>query len=313
MKSLNKTLVAAAVVLACGTASANDMYLDLGTNSYDVDIFPVRVSDPDTRTGTFTEFGFSQLLATSIYDPSLGLGTTVYDTNVASILSSYGLPASGTALDGSSTVNLDLPDCPAGQCDIDALSPLVPPLASDNEGFLTTWDLQVEYYLEGILTTGGPDFTNGYIEIYFNELGNDSYSGATRTAIDMTGANEGMVLRAELKNTQLTLGNLNLFFDLTYAKDNFLYIDTGGGYTDAADLILAGNSPRLVLDTNVNPPFPSDDQLLPVTSGMGDFVIRQTTLDGSITIPEPGTIAMLGMGLLGLGAAGIRRRRQSAA
>jgi len=313
MKSLKKTIVAAAVVLACGTASANDMYIDLGTNDYDWTLLPIKVADADSTTGTFTEFGFSQLLATSIYDGLTPGVSSVVDTNIESILASYGLPASGTALDGSTTVNLDMPDCAAGQCDIDALSPLVPPLGSDNEGFLVTWDLQVEYYLEGTLTAAGVDFTSGYINILFNELGNDTYVSGTRTAIDMSGANEGVVLSANLTGAQLTAANLNLFFDLTYAKDNFLYIDTGGGYTDAADLILAGNNPTMVLDTNVNPPFPSDDQLLPVSSAMGDFLIRQSTLDGSISIPEPGTIAMLGMGLLGLGVAGIRRRRQAAA
>ncbi len=60
----------------------------------------------------------------------------------------------------------------------------------------------------------------------------------------------------------------------------------------------------MALDTNVNPPFPTADQLLAFdvagnvvdvnNPGVIDHVIRQTTLDGSVTasIPEPSTLVL---------------------
>jgi opacity protein-like surface antigen len=284
---MKKTLLAiAAGLVVSASASAADMYIDLGSNVYDA-ARSIGTADANTTTATFNEFGYSQLLATSLYDYSDGsvLGS-FFDSNIPAELIAAGIPTSGTALDGSTTVNLVLPNCPAGQCDIDALSPLVPPLGSDNEGFLQTWDLQLAYHLEGELTLDGPIYTGGYIEVYFN---------------DLIGANDFLAFTGTLTGSDLDLANLLLYFDITQAADNFLWIDDGTGtFVDAADLIAAGGTASLVLDTNVNPPIPTPDQLLLV----GDNAIRQTTLDGSITanvVPEPGILALMGLGLLGLG------------
>jgi hypothetical protein len=296
MKSLTKTALATSILLASGMASASDMYIDLGTNVYDVGF------DGDTTTGVFNEFGFGALLATSVYDITDGtvLGS-FYDTNVTADLSALGLPTSGLAMDGITLVDLALPSCGA-QCDIDSLNPLVPPLGSDSEGFLQTWDLQLEYYFEGTLLAGGPTYTDGYIKIFFNDLLND--------------ANDRLILEGDLTGSNVELTNLDLFFDITFAEEGWLWIeDDNGVFVDAYTGTQSGNYSQLAIDTNVNPPIPTPDQLLAVDTtgdGVPDSAIRQTTLDGSATafVPEPSTIALVGLGLLGFGAATRRRAKQ---
>jgi hypothetical protein len=71
------------------------------------------------------------------------------------------------------------------------------------------------------------------------------------------------------------------------------------------------------LDTNVDPALPTAAQLGEISGtdpdgNVGDRLARQTQLDGSNifrkNIPEPATLALVGLGLLGAG----RMRRRTA-
>jgi len=287
---MKKTLLAiAAGMVVSASASAANMYINLPNNSFDV--AGGAFTDADTTTGLFNEFGFSQILATSVYDITDGsVAGSFYDTNLSAELAALNIPTSGTSMAGSGTVSLVLPV--GSQMDLDALSPLVPPLGSDNEGFLNSWELKVAYHFDGVLGVSGPSYNGGTFDVYFD---------------DLIGATDRIVLSGALTGSTLQAANLLLFFDITFAEDNFLFIeDDTGAFVDANDTVGTDTPPTLTLDTNVNPPIPTPSQLLAIDTdgdGVADVAVRQTTLDGSITaqIPEPGMLALMGLGLLGLG------------
>jgi len=280
------------------------MYINLPNNSYDSPLF---AADANTTTSVFTEFGFGQLLATSIY--GLGDGSifgTFYDTNrpaelsnLAPAIASGSVGTSYLALDGTSTVNLKLPT--PGQTDLDNLNPITIANSDSLEGFNNTWGLKLAYHFDGTLTSSGPTYTGGTFEVYFDDFSNN--------------ANDHQVLGGNLTGSALNVANLNLFFDITFAQSGFLFMESspGSGYfVDAALLASTYGPNELVLDTNVDPPIPTADKLAVLwDANRNEYAgVRQARLDGSIAIPEPGTMALTGLGLLGLGFA--RRRKQVA-
>jgi hypothetical protein len=333
MKNL-KTLLAVAVLSASSAANAGYFKIDVGTNNYDVsgpsscaDLTGIQqtlcnglggtdqqefldslavtngTGDLDSRTGAFEEFGFSQLLGTSIYNVNDGsLFGDFIDTNIPSILNAYGVTDdfSGTAQDNSTVVTLNHPLY--AQQDIDALSPLAPPTDNtDNEGFLSTWDLTTEFFFEGELTASGPMYTGGYFEVFFHDIETDIKTTA---------------FKGEVTGSNIDAANLDVFLNVVEVAPGFLFYSEqeGGSFVDVASILASGNDFSLNLDTNVNPPIPTADQLLQVVGVNPEqeaqvSLVRQSTLDGSVSpVSEPGTLAILGLSLLGFAAS----RRKSA-
>lgn len=329
MNKLNKLLCAVALASVGSVANAGYFQLNVGNNGYDVDgpstcaetgaleaicngldlagqqtLFDGLTTtngngDLDSQTGSFTEFGFSQLLGTSIYDFSNGsIFGDFYDTNIASLLNGAGVTdgVSGPSLDNSATVTLNHPM--SAQTDLDALSPLAPPLnGTDNEGFLATWELDTQFLFEGTLTPTGPVYTGGFFEVWFKDLDN--------------AANNFLGFKGEVTGSNLQDANLDIFLTVTEATEGFLFsgLSENGTFKDVHDIIAETGGYRMAIDTNVNPPIPTADTLLLVNDGNNNIsAVRQSTLDGSVkAVSEPSTLAILGLGLLAFGAS--RRRK----
>lgn len=274
----------------------------------------------DGKTGGFYELGLTGTLATSVYTAGLAPGSAVIDTNRASVLAGLGFPASGVfdsvqkILNAGVGPNVGFSNSPsAGQRNVDSLNPLATGL-DDTEGFNSTngWALTFDYLFTGTLTAGGPQFTGGDIRFFYTDLATNAVQQILR--VDVTGSN-------------LNLANLDILGKVSFDFNNdgnqtndcttafcqaFWNFQTGP--ENWFDLIGSGVELSFALDTNVNPPFPSLDQLTPGSDPSNAYWLRQTTLDSSIRfneIPEPGSLALVGMALLGLAGVAARRSRKS--
>lgn len=307
-----------AAVLTAGmamSASAADFFIDRGT---DWSLIP----DGDSVTANIKQLGITGTLATSYYFGLPAPGTVVIDTNVAAAMA--GTFASGNYLSINGTP-VTLNNTPSfGERDVDSLNPLVTGL-NDTEGygFPLGYRFFYEYTLLGAVNAAGNavDFTSGFFNLFMVDL---NLGGVPQ----MAGARQ--VMRVNVTGSLTQAANLNVFGNVDYSwcdpvpgcstevQNLFNDVATNDSFFN----IWKSSTPppviSFVLDTNVDPPVPTASQLVALAdcsalgAGPVGCLVRQTTLDSSVTfaVPEPGSLALIGLGALGLG---LRRRKPRAA
>ncbi len=326
-----KKIILTAVItgLLSANAYAGQLQLDVGTD-YN--------GDGDSLTDApINQFGFTGTLSTSFYeiDAQGNLTGVVTDTNKRTSMDALGFNVlnqttlSGAAADYLTSVAGIQPyqytDVPT-QSQIDALNPLG--AFNDTENFNNVsaggWGLTFEYEITGTLdfVNETTNYNQGSFEAYVYDTATVSAAVAGGATLeDAINANKDQVLRLDVTSSFNNAGGLFVFGDINFdfnddgidndasalAQDFLIDIDTGLTYYD---LWSAGTGTELTfrLDTNVDPVIPQNSEL--VATADGTKVYRQATLDGSVVfnVPEPSSIALIGLSLLGFGAVSRKKK-----
>lgn len=302
---MKKTLLSLAAVALSASAAASEFTINNGVDFQ----FPANGS---TQTSLIGELGYTGTLATSIYlgNPAVA-GTTVIDTNQAAVMNFYGFAAGAQQSLVNTPLSFSYPSAPAN-LNIDALNNV--PAVTDGNGFsngqtfpygtLGTWGLTYDYTIVGVTTATGINYTSGFFNLYYRS--GDANDGQQVLRLNLTGS--------DLQLTNLTLtGNMSFDFDGNGTDDSNAFSQafwaSANGISFYNSWLAAPGNLTWAIDTNVNPPIPTANQLWQSPTGA---LFRQSTLDGSLTlnVPEPGSLALLGLALAGMGFAQ-RRRNQS--
>lgn len=286
---MKKILLALAATAALGSAQASPLVINNGVDwAFD--------GDSSTKTAVFNNLGFTGSTAVAVvYDPSLAVGSKVVTSNDAAYLSStFGIT-------GSFAV---------GNVNIDALN-----TTTDGNGFSNaqtfpygtagTWGLTYLLTLEGTLEAGGfVNYTKGTIDLFYQDGG-----AAKKVAVLKMGATSNGT------NNQLLTGGVDFSFvsGLDTASADFVkafWEDATTGKTLYETWATDPVTVNWILNNNNTPnAITTGDDF---TSGSVAYKRTTITSNGDLTfnVPEPGSIALVGLALTGLAVAS-RRRKQA--
>ncbi|MBQ4829558.1 PEP-CTERM sorting domain-containing protein [Alteromonas sp. MMG017] len=283
MKKLLLTTITAAGLVLSGQAAATPFYLDLSDDGM---VNPV---------GEIDQLDLSYVSNTEV------------DTATGSLVTRAGISLIGYTFGGvTAPAYTDLEDLvteSGGETNTFTSTPNFPGAGLDVTG--PSWTkLTFDLYLEGTLTpTVGVDYTSGYLDIYsFDAF--DYGAGATQvmtTELFAGGINPGeQVVQSLVTSTSITAAGQDMFF-----FGDGVTFQSFEDYISATlvDIILEASQTVSVLELEQNIANST------ITNGTTVLVSDDHNAGVEFRVPAPATIALFGLGLLGL--AGSTRKRRS--
>ena len=275
-----KTLYAATLLIASSAVLAD----------------PITITTPSGTTDAFNSLVAGDLPVTSVY------------TNNGAISQGF---------ETSELVGQTLAFSDAGGGTIGQFSPLIG--TSSTAGYGEDWSLDFSYALAGwatfiddIYNTGSPLFADGTMDQL--ATGFDAifptYTGGTFEFFytDLNTTISTKVLELELDNVEITgsgiVFNALVNFDWYAGGDSFVedfFIDESG--FSFYELATAGGAVTEARDVHFRADFNVDNNVIPTCVDAACTTLeRETNIDlsGVFSVPEPTSIAILGLGLLGL-------------
>lgn len=301
---MKRTLLVAALLAASSSASALPFYIDIGNNysGGNDKVCP-------TCTSMKNEFLFTYESESLITDTD-GSGTVTNGDEITTnagygvLLSNPGNPGSGLVGDGS-----------LGENQLTGFTPNESFGSYANNGYGQDWMITFNIYQwEGTVTVDPltnniyPTYGAGLLELFvtFDGVTFNNFMDINMTQGYVTGL--GSVLEGTVDFTNVDAGFNNLFHSSNYAcngSDGFydIWLNCGAGAGNDSAIRLVDTS----FDSNV-----TIANAMPVVTPNGVAFSLSTDHDGSGTfaVPEPGTLSLLGLSLLGLG--GLRMRKKAA-
>lgn len=180
---------------------------------------------------------------------------------------------------------------------------LIPDTAEDSGGIGSVWDLFFDYEIFGTVIGVDPlqpnsiaaSYASGLINVYYDDRGDRIPGNAARSLGDP------VLLTLEVTGSELDGANFNLFTKVTFAEPDVFFF---GNDVSFNSLVGTETVISATIDTNIA------NRTIPVY--VNGTATRSSRLDGSASfeVPEPGIVALLGLGLIGIGAA--RRYKKTA-